>query len=369
LKLHILTTDPVLYPLYGKNPKRKACRRRRLIFLSAKACFLAALEVSEYICIQSNNVPLAFVYIDKVDTTGLASELQVKSQAGSFAQALVRGYLTFAADYNLLDESVTGLLSDGQKLTDEQFDKTEKWLHFVGMAKRQFLFPTRGAVPDSKRVLTDSELMKWWIKLLESSRLSDKPMFTESYCFCPGEEERTFRASYLSKSKENSDWEWQYGVPFEPKKVARTCIPRFDDDVRGRLLSQSAKKERTVQELHDFLCFAPECNNRMAGFFACKFLGGGKDMSKPTREPSRPEEDFVTFINKLMELNFRTLEVAKESTGTLVKVLECFDCSEMTITPTSRSVNSAEEPETAKGVKRGPVVNVLSSSLVKRKRK
>jgi hypothetical protein len=332
IDLYIISSRPEKEALYSKkqiNKKKKENYNiydmRNVLILAANknrnkldeknydTIFNSGILCNEYINLEENKVIL---YISKIDTSGWEN---LKRQPLSLIRAIILGYLSYYQNlYKDTGVSVT--------------------LHLYTRAKPNYLFPTSDDANNTdKHVLTDSELINWWIKTLSHY---PKVFIPESgYWYCPTGE-RIGHLQTVMNENHNEDIKnalkintsicpWTWGYPFEKSSYALETIPQFPDDPKNSLLHSKKRaslihERTTVREFFEYLAI----ENLSGTVSACMILNilssseKKKDFKKNNSQVNIDKVDYDKLIDYVLSLNYALEEDAENSSKALHEYLQ-----------------------------------------------
>ncbi|CAG8804189.1 31981_t:CDS:2, partial [Racocetra persica] len=192
-----------------------------------KEVFVSGVEIYEY---HDFDRDLLNIYISKVDTTGY------RPCSSTPTKNLLTAYMKFYLEETNVNRQL--LLKR----------KTIKFNIFA-RPHPQYLFHLSEKNP-TKRVLNDSELLKWWKNVLQQTFLHNTIYIVN------GEAE----------NRENLFW--QYGYPYSDAEEAIKVIPRFEDDAKSRWLDTARESSLTVKNFWELISIGGEfAGGKQAGFF------------------------------------------------------------------------------------------------------
>ncbi|GJJ77804.1 regulator of Ty1 transposition protein 109 [Entomortierella parvispora] len=312
------------------------------------------------------------VYVAKVDTSGYWPPPSVNGANGvdikkvkSPTQSLVQGYLKAVRD---------GQLNKGDDNTRGRVVTSKTSLFVFARAQPQYLF-ANSADNEKKRVLDDRGLVRWWKNMLGSVFVSPLNATTsadtissasslKAYWFIPGvDSERqamgVIRQQYPPQSLSTGGFTWTYGYPDkESTEKASTLIPQFPDDPKSRMMRSASCQNGNVdiRTFWELTAIGEESGaGKITGFFrvlmeaqdkeAAADQGTGTEAESTTSASTEAEAESTTsasteaetestagtvpesvlvvsgsegqytkMFNFLLNLDFRTLEQAREST-------------------------------------------------------
>ena len=218
--------------------------------------------------------------------------------------------------------------------------KLDIWLHIFARAQNAYIFPN-SEKNGKKRVLTDTQLQRWWKRTLDDVKPKSKWLFLPGYT--------QDEASGIIKCDNN----WIYSNPHQSStdlkdRKLSSLIPYFDDDPKSRFLDELAnstealdgralkkpRKESTQEENADYkrnaldrtsieefwerLGFRQECaSGRVTGFFFLYFKSDNHD----TTNENKKDDDYgisIELFHRIHDLltnsDFISLESAKVAT-------------------------------------------------------
>ncbi|CAG8626940.1 24999_t:CDS:10 [Cetraspora pellucida] len=223
-----------------------------------KEVFVTGVEIYEYHDFDTN---LLNIYISKVDTTGY------RPCSSTPTKNLLTAYIKFYLEETNVNRQL--LLKR----------KTIKFNIFA-RPHPQYLFHLSEKNP-TKRILSDSELLKWWKNVLQRTFLHDNTMCNaqektlkkRGWYFFPGMSSeklaRTFIKDIVNDEAENHEnLFWQYGYPYPDTEEAIKVIPRFEDDAKTRWLETARESSLTVKNFWELISIGGEfAGGKQAGFF------------------------------------------------------------------------------------------------------
>jgi len=268
--------------------------------------FNAGIFCNEYINTHDKKVIL---YISKIDTSGWET---LERQPLSLIRAIILGYLSYYQNlYKNTGFSVT--------------------LHLYTRAKPNYLFPTSDDAKNvNKHVLTDSELINWWIKTL--SHFPKVFIPEKGFWYCPtgeriGQMQTIMKEDNIDdlKDKLKSDssiCQWTWGYPFEKTAFALETIPQFPDDPKNSLIHSEKRaslihEKTTVREFFEYLAI----ENFSGSVSACMILNilssqeGNEKVENSKIYLSSKE--FDTLMDVVLSLNYALEEDSINSSTTL----------------------------------------------------
>lgn len=218
--------------------------------------------------------------------------------------------------------------------------KLDIWLHIFARAQNAYIFPN-SEKNGKKRVLTDTQLQRWWKRTLDDLKPKSKWLFLPGYT--------QDEAAGIIKCDNN----WIYGNPHQSitdlkDRKLSSLIPYFDDDPKSRFLDELAnstealdgralkkpRKENTQEENADYkrnaldrtsieefwerLGFRQECaSGRVTGFFFLHFKSDDQDTSNENKK----DDDYgisIELFHRIHDLltnsDFISLDSAKVAT-------------------------------------------------------
>ncbi|KAF9928990.1 hypothetical protein FBU30_001995 [Linnemannia zychae] len=230
-------------------------------------------------------------------------------------------------------------------------------LFIFARAQPQYLFANSAKNPQ-KRVLDDRGLVRWWKNTIASVYSEpivdqDKSKKTgttkmQGWWHIPGIEtarqaQNIIQSSTLSSSSHGNSidkgvFEWIYGYPDrDSSKLANALIPQFPDDPKSRMMQSPSCRGGfvNIQTFWELAAIGEESGaGKITGFFRVIFedtedVKDADDDEKLQieKENQQKEEDeegerqvtgttggYTKVINFLLDLDFSTIEAAKEST-------------------------------------------------------
>ncbi|KAI0244474.1 hypothetical protein L0F63_001555 [Massospora cicadina] len=195
--------------------------------------------------------------VDKVDTSGFR-----EITAG--AKLVIRGYLAWREQLNYAGNHL---------------------VYVFARAQPQYIFRKSSENP-LKRVLSDSQLIRWWKEVLSSSLFLTAKVNPNSdelckFWFIPG---LTPDETHNIDPSPSSGWFW--GTPYPEDSVAKQVIFQLPDDAKSRLITTESG-ELKVKHFLDVLSHSEECGSgRRTGLF---YLASKKEgCAYPTLEDALP---------------------------------------------------------------------------------
>jgi hypothetical protein len=220
--------------------------QKRLILLSCNEGFVYGLQTSEFTLFPSgsDDRTRTYIYIEKVDSSGHASELITLD--AQLSKRLVKGYLKYCQLYCV-----------GSRIS----------VHLFARSQPQYLFPL-SAKSTSKRILSERNLIRWWKKTLSFACVNLK--VSSAYWFVPGESTQTLGDIVRATQNSDESLKWNWGLQCEgaaSNEMATKVIPSFPDDAKTKAMSL-AGTGATIGDVKELLATTGECGSgRMAGFF------------------------------------------------------------------------------------------------------
>lgn len=257
-------------------------------------------------------------------------------------------------------------------------------------AEKQYLFPLSSEC-QSKHVLTGSQLLRWWIKVIVDTLQHSDGLVSRvgrARLQIPGSETSRIRSFFSSKSsldcpaqsqtttqqRQPVVIDWKVGDVFWPDNDANLaavqCVPRFSDDPLTRFLdflvtdnrAKSTDQKRFWVELEAQQEFRLSIEVGVIGVeFQIDHQRSVYQELKDNKDNSvaaLTSAEFNRLREFIMTLDYSTLDMNKEAMETLTRrnpKLEIFGSLE----EVSREEVQTEEPS---------VVNVLNVGLIKRKK-
>lgn len=218
--------------------------------------------------------------------------------------------------------------------------KLDIWLHIFARAQNAYIFPN-SEKNGKKRVLTDTQLQRWWKRTLDDLKPKSKWLFLPGYT--------QDEATGIIRCDNN----WIYSNPHQSTTELKdrklsSLIPYFDDDPKSRFLDELAnstealdgralkkpRKESTQEENADYkrealdrtsieefwerLGFRQECaSGRVTGFFFLHFKLDDQD----TTNDNKKNDDYgisIELFHRIHDLltnsDFISLDSAKTAT-------------------------------------------------------
>jgi len=268
--------------------------------------FNAGIFCNEYVNVTDKKVVL---YISKIDTSGWEI---LDRQPLSLIRAIILGFLNYyQTTYKNTGYSVT--------------------LHLYTRAKPNYLFPTSDDADNiNKHILTDSELINWWIKTLSHYPKVFIP--EKGFWYCPtgeriGQMQTIMKEDNIDnlKNKLKSDSSvcpWTWGYPFEKTASALETIPQFPDDPKNSLLHSEKRaslihEKTTVSEFFEYLAI----ENFSGSVSACIILNIlSSQEGKEKLENSNvylSSKEFDELMDIVLTLNYALEEDSVTSSKTL----------------------------------------------------
>ncbi|CAG8734760.1 20861_t:CDS:2 [Dentiscutata erythropus] len=251
-------------PKPGPNTDNSNLFERQLLLLvnekfpsNDKEVFVTGVEIYEYHDFDTNSLN---IYISKVDTTGYSP----------CSSTPTKNLLTAYMKFYLEDASINKQLLSKRRMIK---------INVFARPHPQYLFHLSEKNP-TKRVLSDSELLKWWKSILQQPFLHDdicsvqeKTQKKRGWFFFPGMSSEKIARSFI---KDNVDGEvekrenlfWQYGYPYPDEEKAIKVIPKFEDDAKSRWLDTARESSLTVKNFWELISIGGEfAGGKQAGFF------------------------------------------------------------------------------------------------------
>ncbi|ORX41653.1 hypothetical protein BCR36DRAFT_587862 [Piromyces finnis] len=269
--------------------------------------FNAGMLCNEYVNVNEKKIVL---YISKIDTSGWEV---LERQPLSLIRAIILGYLSYYQ--NLYKNS-------GFSVT----------LHLYTRAKPNYLFPTSDDANNmNKHILSDTELINWWIKTLSHYPKVFIP--EKGFWYCPtgeriGQIQTIKKEDNIENLKsqlktDSSVCPWTWGYPFEKTALALDSIPQFPDDPKNSLIHSEKRaslinEKTTVRELFEYLAI----ENFSGNVSACIIL---EILSSHQKEKEKINNSNVYLSNKefnslmdiILSLNYALEEDSISSSKTL----------------------------------------------------
>ncbi|KAG9288773.1 hypothetical protein G9A89_023070 [Geosiphon pyriformis] len=343
--VNVLYSEPKsLNPQISQNDTNACTQqfsRRILLLLQEQVApdqsvLVTALEAYEYLNVTENLITL---FISKVDSTGLQTPLTAGGNK-SLSKSLISAFLSF---YTL-------------------FINIKVSIHLFARAQPEYLFPgSKGN--QNKTLLNDVQLIKWWKNLLQQAFIHEtvSSKGIKGWYFIPGvSTEHGARLlikdldyeNNRSGSTQGEKTFWTYGYPYNDSDLAFQVVPRLEDDVKHRFLSnledfshfQGDNNEEfndiqesmkiTVKEFWELISIMPECGSgRSSAFFWVEISSGNvannsryitydlTEKSTHLCELIMKEEKFNETLSILENLDFSYQKKAIDSTSILFKFL------------------------------------------------
>ncbi|KAL7747878.1 hypothetical protein RI367_006813 [Sorochytrium milnesiophthora] len=335
-RIHVVETDPsdglaAVFPTAGD--KTQLCQRK-LVLITQGDVVVAGFTSFEYTF--GADQPLrSLVYIDRVDSTGATDGI---------CSHVLKAY-------------IAQLCQDLQR--SRPFE-----LHVSARAAPVYLFP-QSPGNASKRVLTDHELVKWWLRMLDSVASELDNSSVQLYCWMTGS--TSLPASLSAHLKQT----WAFGYPADDAAPAASAIPRLPDDDKGRLLDDERGALPDPCSVADFLQIWDTLATSKATRTALYIVRIDSHTSPDTAasELARTgagkcsHAEFVDMVNTLMRLSFADVDLAASSATILARIRDTAASAPIAAQPPSLSTM------TAKPEKRAPAANDLSSMIKRKKQK
>ncbi|KAJ3077897.1 hypothetical protein HK102_004873 [Quaeritorhiza haematococci] len=303
----------------------------------------------------------SFVYIEKIDSTGLNSTANPKpttsrqphNLAPTLKQSIIHAYLRFCTSPAFTSALVvssarSASLSKPPKLS----------IHTFARAQPQYLFP-HSARNTGKRVLSARGLVAWWKRTFEGGGWWGKCGVQKGYWYVPNETLATVGdmvsgrgvhhslsdrntifstkravSPSTSDNNETDNLTWTWGFPYPPALPASTAIPYFPDDPKSRALRLLGNRA-LVSEFVQVLGAMSECaSGNLCGFFTVVIEGGqvpdgdqeAKDVDvtgEGVGDHGLAEGDFMKIINALVRKgDFSNMEKGVASTAVVKGAME-----------------------------------------------
>ncbi|KAJ1562038.1 hypothetical protein HK405_000501, partial [Cladochytrium tenue] len=358
-------------PLFRTQSKTtsvgRTLKRDHLVFISTSAGVIThGLVLSEYLVFASTGEPSTqhILHIDRVDSTGVPS-------VGGCLRPIVAAV-------------IRGLMSCGSFCQPQT--KRQVQVHLFARSQPQYLFHLSSENKE-KRVLTDRQLVAWWIRTLSECACVDSIEWGGNW-MVPGLDHPDLAPSELRRSVDTCTnkirWAWGLGAP--KAAIAAECVPSFADDIKSKAMGMLAP-EATVSELLEAMAITGEAGSgRVVGVLKLSGLTGTQPLHPDSLETSAVDASadddnaVVNALRLLMRLDFSTKEKTSQAsaelratlTGTILFRTFEIRSADQEQPPTSGSVSIG--PQSVKATEKltpgstsEPRVNNLQS-LVKRKR-
>jgi len=258
---------------------------------------MTGLEVHEYYMIEGETLN---IYISKVDTTGCIPTTKNNNNISATKQ-LISSYI----NYHL----------------EEKTQPRNKYIniHIFARSQPQYLF-TKSSKNPNKHVLKDIDLLKWWKRVLEQTFLitTNNIHNIKKWYYIPGE----FK-------KDDNEYDWIYGYPYDNESNANDVIPKFDDDAKTRWLNHLGNNDDddhiNVKEFWEMISIGNEFSGgKIAGFFWVNIeREKGKNLKDEEYESivlenlkknvggiMFDEQEFIAILQKFFNLEFYNEEIA-----------------------------------------------------------
>ncbi|KAF0495084.1 histone acetylation protein [Gigaspora margarita] len=248
----------------GSNTSKSNLFERQLLLLvnekipsTDKEVFVTGVEIYEYHDFDTDTLN---IYISKVDTTGYSP----------CSSTPTKNLLTAYMKFYLEDANV-----------NKQLLLKRRMIKFNVFARPhpQYLFHLSEQNP-TKRVLSDSELLKWWKNVLQKTFLHDtihnlqkKTRKERGWFFFPGMPSEKIALTFIKDNVDNEaekheNLGWQYGYPYPDEEEAIKVIPKFEDDAKSRWLDTARESSLTVKNFWELISIGGEfAGGKQAGFF------------------------------------------------------------------------------------------------------
>jgi hypothetical protein len=346
-KVHYLLSSPAKHPsLYvsqhnlkspskSKSSSGTSCQHH-LLLLSYESRFILGLEILIY---RSPSPPV--IYVSKADTTGYAPS--------SITRAIATAFLRY-------------LLKIAGGGTVQLFARSQP----------QYVFPA-SATNGKKHVLDDTQLIKWWLRVLS-------PLNGRGKVYIPGVDKYKIKSYY----PESGNWECVAPGESEAKGrdvFAKDVIPVFPDDPKSRFLddlkSDGQLSSTTLSQFWELMAHRQECSSgRLVGFISMDI-----EMGKAVETEDGVVVDEKTFMRAyemLMNGDYSNEEIARSATTSWLESILAIVPKEMKekwgfeLIPSGKEVN--ENTGKSEEAKKRPAdeikpVNMLGGSLVRKKPK
>lgn len=263
-------------------------------------------------------------------------------------------------------------------------------------AEKQYLFPLSSECP-SKHILTGSQLLRWWIKVLMDTLKHDELISAveRARLQIPGNELTRIKSFFpRSQSPEPPAVNWEVGDVFWPDDdlslPAVKCIPRFPDDPLTRFLDFLVTDKRALSTDQDRFWVELQAQQEFrlsieVGILGVDFrinpsrsvyqeLQGNKDNSVA----SLRTRDFNALKEFITTLDYSIYDINQEALETLIRrnpKIDIFGKVEEQKAPNATSNSSVNvlnvgliKRKAPKPAASEPAVNVLGAGLIKRKK-
>ena len=294
-------------------PSQTFTRNRFLITANSADTFIAALSISIF---TSALDPTTYLYLDKLDTTGF-------QRTGGFVRQLASntvGY--FASIYNQLH------------------------VHVYCATSSEYLFPKSAR---DKAVLTDCDLIRWWIKTLSTTTTIPPETSIERFWFVPGESETWF------KNTSGTDWKWGLAAD------NLVNLPRFEDDLITKTFQYS--ETRSISKFMDLMGAMETGSSR-----ALISLKISNKAPQDTNAGNNKQVDWTEFMQIWYQQSYDTNDNATKSTTKVESFLKSKRIPSQSIKACPDAIKeNSNENKTVESKKRIQVQDI--SGLIKRKKK
>ena len=332
--LYILQRSPKS-PSKSKSSSSTSCEHH-LLLLSYESKFILGLEILIY---RSTSPPIIFV--SKADTTGYAPS--------SITRPITIAFLRYLLHY-------TG----------------GGTVQLFARSQAQYIFPA-SATNGKKHVLDDTQLIKWWLRVLS-------PLNGRGKVYIPGVDKHKIKSYY----PETGNWECAAPGESETKgkdMLAKDVIPIFPDDPKARFLddlkSDGQLSSTTLSQFWELMAHRQECSSgRLVGFISMDIeMGKAVEMEDGA---AVDEKTFMRAYEMLLNGDYSDEEAACSATTTWLESILAIVPKEMKekwgfeLIPSGKEVN--KNTTGSEEVKKRPAdeikpVNMLGGSLVRKKPK
>lgn len=262
-------------------------------------------------------------------------------------------------------------------------------------SEKQYLFPLSSECP-SKHILTGSQLLRWWIKVLMDTLKHDELISSveRARLQIPGNDSTRIKSFFpRSQSPDSPSVNWEVGDVFWPDDElvlpAVKCIPRFPDDPLTRFLDFLVTDKRALSTSQERFWVELQAQQEFRLSIEVGILGVDFHVN-PSRSVYRDLQDnkdnsvaalrtrdFNTLREFISTLDYSIYDINEEALETLIRRNPKIDIfgkveEEVTAAANDSSVNvlnvglikrKAPKPTTTE-----PAVNVLGAGLIKRKK-
>ena len=212
---------------------------------------------------------LTTVFVSKADSSGFLARDPLPEGSPSITAAVISAFLEFLLSSRLHDTRVL--------------------LSLFARSQNQYLFP--GSIENStKHVLDDRQLIKWWVRMLDTvvcpiDRCATAPqqdVKVEAHLIVPGCDEAETKAFFPPSAKRDATIRWCSTYPVNllstnASAPPRCLIPHFPDDPKARFLDDldgnfiddqgQWRDVKSLDQFWDMMSWRQECSaGRLVGF-------------------------------------------------------------------------------------------------------